>query len=436
MIVPTKRFWALVALGVPIALVGAVVPGFEKLLLPYDVGIFGLLLITGFVAKKGDPLTVKRDSDPILSVRVPNAVKLTLENTSQAPIMVEVRDEPPESVFATKTSFKMRLQPERPEEVSYSITPLERGEQDFTGTHVRYLAPLGLAWVQKELPTQQTTRVYPNVKAVKEFDLLKQRGKLNMMGLRRTRNKGLGQEFESLRDYNEDDYRTIDWKASARRGKLVVRNYETEKNQAVIVCVDVGRHMMAEVDGVRKLDYALDSALMLMHTAERQGDQIGLLVFNDVIKAYAAPRKGRAQVAAILDKVHDAQAEPVQPNYAAAFTYLANRWKKRSLLVVFTDAENEDQATDLVQSLGPIHRRHLLMVVRVADPKLRELRHLPVQDERDMYARTAALWYSADRKKAEAVLRAAGFHTLEAEPQELASALVGAYLRVKELSLI
>ncbi|MBX3111260.1 MAG: DUF58 domain-containing protein [Fimbriimonadaceae bacterium] len=436
MIVPTKRFWALVALGIPMALVGAVVPGFEKFVLPYDVGIFGLLLITGLVAKKGDPLVVKRESDPILSVRVPNAVKLSLENTSQAPVVAEVRDEPPGSAEASQTDFKMTLSPDRPEEVSYTIVPRERGEQDFAGTHVRYLAPLGLAWVQKVLPTQETVRVYPNVKAVKEFDLLKQRGKLNMLGLRRTRHKGLGQEFESLRDYNEDDYRTIDWKASARRGKLVVKNFETEKNQAVIVCVDLGRHMMAEVDGVRKLDLALDSALMLMHTAERKGDQIGLLAFNDVIKAYAAPRKGRAQVAAILDRVHDAQAEPVQPNYAAAFTYLANRWKKRSLLVVFTDAENEDQAQDLVSSLGPIHRRHLLMVVRVADPKLRELRALRVQDDRDMYARTAALWYAADRKKAESVLRAAGFHTLEAEPQDLASALVGAYLRVKELSLI
>lgn len=436
MIVPSKRFWVLVALGIPIALAGAVVPGFEKLLLPYDVGIFALMLITGFVAKKGDPLSVKRASDPILSVRVPNSISLTLENMSRAPLVVEVRDEPPTTALVTKSDFKMRILPERPEEVEYSITPRERGEQSFTGTFVRFLAPLGLAWVQKELPTQETCRVYPNVKAVKEFDLLKQRGKLNLIGLRRTRQKGLGQEFESLRDYNDDDFRTIDWKASARRGKLVVRNFETERNQAVIVCVDVGRHMMAEVDGVRKLDLALDSALMLMHTAERQGDQIGLLVFNDVIKAYAAPRKGRAQVAAILDKVHDAQAEPVQPNYAAAFTYLANRWNKRSLLVVFTDAENEDQAADLVQSLGPIHRRHLLMVVRVVDPKIRELRHAPVIDDRDLYFRTAALWYGQDRRKAEAVLRTAGFHTIEAEPQDLASALVGAYLRVKELNLI
>ena len=92
-----------------------------------------------------------------------------------------------------------------------------------------------------------------------------------------------------------------DWKASARRNKLVVKNFEQEKNQAVIICVDVGRHMLAEVEGVRKLDYCLDSSLMLMHAAERSGDQVGLLVFNDVIKRYIVPKKGRHQIAAILE---------------------------------------------------------------------------------------------------------------------------------------
>ena len=256
------------------------------------------------------------------------------------------------------------------------------------------------------------------------------------MGVRKSRVKGLGTEFESLREYNDDDYRTIDWKSTARTGKLVVKNFEQERNQAVIVCLDFGRHMLAEVEGRRKLDYALDSALMLLHTAERHGDQVGLLLFNDTVNRYIAPKRGRAQVSAILDSVYGIQAEPVQPNYEASFSYLSARWKRRSLVVVFTDAENESQASELASSLSVLRKRHLLMVVRVADPRLRELMKQDIRDEDDLYLRTSAHWYFSDRKKADSALTAVGIESLEAEPEDLSAALVSAYLRVKERSLI
>jgi uncharacterized protein (DUF58 family) len=274
------------------------------------------------------------------------------------------------------------------------------------------------------------------VRALAEYDLLKQKGHLALMGVRRSRVKGLGTEFESLREYNDDDYRTIDWKSTARMGKLVVRNYEVERNQGVIVCLDVGRHMLAEVSGRRKLDYAIDSALMLMHAAQKMGDQVGLLMFSDYVGRYIAPKKGRAQVSAILDTVHGVHAEPVQPNYQAAFAYLSNRWKRRSLVVVFTDAENDDQAAELAVALGNLRKRHLVFVVRVADPRLREVLAAPLDQPTDLYRRAAAHWYFRDRKKAETRLSTGGLQSIEAEPQDLSAALVSAYLRVKELNLI
>ena len=215
-----------------------------------------------------------------------------------------------------------------------------------------------------------------------------------------------------------------------------MKNYEVERNQGVIVCLDVGRQMLSEVAGRRKLDYALDSALMLMHAAEKMGDQIGLVMFSDTVSRYIAPRKGRAQLAAILDTVHGVHAEPVQSNYHAAFAYLASRWKRRSLVVVFTDAENEDQATELCSALSHLKKRHLLMVVRVADPRLRELQRVKIDDPLSLYRRASAQWYFRDRKKAEARIQIAGIQSIEAEPQDLSAKLVTAYLRVKELSLI
>lgn len=436
MLVPTKRFWFLFALGIPLALIGAVLPGFEGLLVPYNVALVLALLASWFIARRWDFLVVERQTAPILSVGVPNPVKINIENTSEVPVRLKLRDAPPADSDATEHEFDLSLPGGALRQLSYTITPRHRGHDQFRGIYLRLLAPLGLAWVDRRLPADQKAPIYPNVRALAEYDLLKQKGHLALMGVRRSRIKGLGTEFESLREYNDDDYRTIDWKSTARTGKLVVRNFEVERNQGVIVCLDVGRHMLAEVAGRRKLDYAIDSALMLMHAAQKTGDLVGLLMFNDVVARWIAPKKGRAQVSAILDTVHGVHADPVQPNYQAAFAYLANRWKRRSLVVVFTDAENDDQAAELAAALGTLRRRHLVFVVRVADPRLREVLATPIEQPLDLYRRAAAHWYFRDRKKAETRLSTSGLQSIEAEPQDLSATLVSAYLRVKELNLI
>ena len=436
MIIPTKRLWALVALGIPIALAGLVAPGIEQLILPYNLLLILVWWLTGTVALKRHPFVVSRFTDPVLSVRANNTVRVLVENSSGQSQKVRIRDEAPANCLVEGNEQQLTLPGYKTSEFTYTVVPQSRGRWDFRGTFIRYAAPFGLAEVQVALGNQETARVFPNVKAVQEFELLKQSGHLSLLGMRQSRIKGLGMEFESLREYNDDDYRTIDWKASARRGKLVVRNYEQETNQAVMICVDTGRHMLSEVDGVRKLDLCLDAALLLMHAAERANDQTGLLLFNDEVQRYIAPKRGKAQIGAILDAVYDTQAEPVQSNYLGAFGYLASRWKRRSLVIVFTDAENEDQAKELSAALGLVRSRHLIYVVRVSDPRWKLSLVEPVDNERVLFDQAAALWYRADRQKAEATLRTLGYQSIEAEPQDLATALVQAYLRVKQLSLI
>lgn len=436
MIVPTKKFWVLAALGIPLALLGIVVPGIEWVLLPYNLLIFGALIATYLSAKGWKFLSVQREVDPILSVRVPNLVRLRVVNSSDHPLPFRVIDEPPLGSQATRHQFSGVVSAEGAKDFSYTITPYERGADAFRGTFIRFPAPLGLCEVQQQLPTDQNVRIYPNVLAIREYEMLKQRGRLDLMGVRRSRIKGLGQEFRSLRDYNEDDYRLIDWKASARRGRLVVKEFEQERNQGLIVLIDSGRHMMGEVRGVRKIDYALDAGLMLMHAAERHGDQIGLLVYSDLVQRWISPKKGRAQVAAILDAIHDLEAEPVESDPARATGHLTSKWTKRSLVVVFTDAETEDQGKSLAVALNSLAKRHLVLVVRVSDPRLRELKTMPVKEANDVYLKAAAAIYSEERARASRALFTSGLENLESEPEELSAKLVSAYLRVKELNLI
>lgn len=435
MIVPTRRFWWLIGGGLLLALGGMVVPGLEWLLIPYNLLLFTALYVTGKTARGGF-IQVDRRTDPVLSVRVPNTVRLRVENQSDQPVHLLLRDEPPPGCTVTKHEYDLQLAAGQSRDLKYSVTPYERGRDEFEGTYLRWKAPLGLCWIQEKLPNSQEARIYPNVKALADYELLKQKGHLQLMGVRRSRIKGLGMEFESLREYNEDDVRIVDWKASARRGKLVVRNFEVERNQSVIVCFDIGRHMLGEVEGVKKLDLALDAGLMLMHAAQKAGDQVGLMIFDDIVHRWIEPKKGRTQVSALLDTISAITAEPIQPNYEAAFARLATSWKRRSLIVLFTDAENEDQARDLQRALAPLQKRHLIMIVRVSDPRLKELRQSDIKDMDDVFQRASAVWYARDRREAEKRLSHGGLQSLEAEPEDLSAALVTAYLHVKELNLI
>ncbi len=434
--VPTRRFWGLVALGLPIAGLAASA-GSPYLGVLYNLAIIGMAWISGLLAPDWKGLRVRRKMDPVLSVRTSNKVTLFIENDGDHTITARIRDEVPPAFESTNREWQVTIEPGDEIERSYSVKPFERGSDFFRGTFLRIQCPFGLVVRDVKLSTSQPVRVYPNVLALREFDLLKQKGRLREIGIRRSRMRGLGTEFESLREYSEgDDYRKIDWKASARSGKVVVRQFEQERNQSVMLVIDVGRHMLSEVNGVRKLDHALDAILMLTHAAAIAGDQVGLLVFSDTVRRYIPPRKGRTQVGQIIEALHDQVAEPLESDARGAFAYLGSRWKRRSLVVAFTDLEDASRARDLMVALGPLTKRHLVLMARVGDGRIGEVLASRTLTERDMYKKSAAILLQEDRKEAESVLSAAGVHNLEAEPQELAAALVSFYFMVKERSLL
>ena len=434
--VPTKRFWWAVALGIPVAAV-AYQSDQPLLLLVYNVLLFGIALVTLRLSPDPKMLRIVRKFDPVLSVRAANKITLQVENDGLEALAGRLRDEVPAGCVASRQEFNISMRPEGYAELDYFLTPSERGSDYFRGTWVRLKCPLGLVERQTKLNTEQPVRIYPNVLALREFELLKQQGRLREMGIRRSRLRGLGTEFESLRDYSEgDDYRKIDWKATARRDKLIVRQFEQERNQAVMIVIDVGRGMLSEVDGVRKLDHALDSILMLTHAAAMAGDFVGLLVYSDVVKRYIPPKKGRNQIGIIIEALHDLVAEPVESDPRAALAYLSARWKRRALLVTFTDCEHQEKAQEIATAMGPLVRRHLVLIARVSDPKLKEAAAAPLEDTAGMYTRAAAALMAQDRQEAGVALATANIHNLEAEPQDLASALVNYYFLVKEKSIL
>ncbi len=429
--IPSRRTLGLLALGIPIAAVTAQM-GIVYFGLAFDVVILVAAWITTRLAPSVSSLRLTRKFDPVLSVRADNRIELTLENDGDERITGRLRDEAPARFTASRREFKVDVEAGRHQEFTYTVKPHERGSEEFAGAWLRLDCPFGLAYQDVYIPAEEAVRVYPNLLALKEFDLLNQQGRLREIGIRQTRKRGIGMEFESLRDYAEgDDFRKIDHKASARRGKLVVRQYETERNQAVILVIDIGRHMLAEVDGVRKLDHVLDSLLMLANAAAIAGDNIGLLVYAENVRRYIPPRKGRTQVGIIIEALHDLIAEPVESDPVGAYAYLASRWKRRSLLVAFTDYEDPDRARELLAAFTPLARRHITVIARVTDPRWHDISTQPVRDAKSMYERTAATILTEDRRAATHIIGNSGIHNLEAEPQDLAAKLVTFYMDVK-----
>lgn len=434
--VPRKGLLWMIGLGMPVAGLAATIQLWEIAYL-YNGIALGLAWWLSRRLPKPDQILVSRTHDAVLSARVPNLVTLKVTNDSDQTIRGTVRDEPGDDTLAEPAQATFELGPGQTGTFPYRVTPLRRGVADFPGTYLR-LQTAG-DFVARDLAIEEPrpVRVYPNVLALRNFDMLQQQGRLRELGIRRTRLKGQGTEFQSLREYADgDDYRRLDHKASARRGRLIVREYETERNQNVILVIDCGRHLMNEVDRVQKIDHVLDGILMISHAALGAGDQVGLLAYADDVVRFVPPRKGRNAANSIIDAAHDLQATPVESDPVRAFGYLTSRIKRRSLVLSFTDYDDPDRARDLAGAYGNVARRHVAALVRVNDPATRGLATVVPETVPQMYDVAAARYLQSTRKAAHDVVQSSGIHTLEADPEHLPAALVSFYFRVKERGLL
>jgi uncharacterized protein (DUF58 family) len=368
----------------------------------------------------------------VLSLGTANRIELMLSAAISAPLRVRLRDEPPPDCTFDRREFDILLRPEEPASVHYHLTPLYRGEARFEDIFLRVEGRLGLVYGFYRLPARERVPVYPNLLQMREYELLRHRGLLRQMGFRQTRLRGLGTEFESLREYTiDDEFRRIDWKATARRGKPIVRDYQVERSQNVLLLFDAGRNMLAEVEGMRKFDAVLNTGLMLAYVATQMDDKVGALVFADEIDQFVPPQRGRGQVAKLVQQLHAVQPRMVEADYLYAITYLAQRWRKRSLMVLFTDLIDPDASRVLLQALAGLARQHLCVCVTVSDPRLHEWSQQTPHTAEQLYRRAIATQVLTDRLAAARTLERMGIATVDAEPETLVSALVNFYLQVK-----
>jgi len=431
--IPTPLFLIAFLLGVPlVALRGPGTPlglaGFGWCAL-----VLGLMAADNRLSLHVQRVQVERLLDRKLSIGSDNRVRLRVANLSRWSVHLQVRDDPPPGFHTPNRTVQRALLPYEEAVLAYSTVPRRRGRFLFGDLHLRGRSFLGLSLWQKRFPASREVDVYPDIRSVARLDLLLRARRLEDMGFRRVRARGAGTEFESLREYvRDDDYRRIDWKATARRGHPFTRQYEEERSRTIMLLIDAGRMMSAEVEGLSKLDHAVNAALMLAYVALRRDDAVGLIVFADTVRAVVPPRKGKEHLQRLLDALYNVQPTLTEPNYRAAMYHLHDRARKRSLAVLFTDLVDEQASRRLIAHVAAAYPRHLPLLVTMSDPDLVHAAEARPETREELFERAVASSVLADRERALATLRVKGAVVLEAAAAELSVALVNRYLELKE----
>jgi uncharacterized protein (DUF58 family) len=430
----------LLALG-PLAL-GIAMTIDSTLLLPTlaaDGGLVLLALFDGLLAS-GRLVVVTREAPSVLSVGRANLVTLRLRSRARRRLDVSVTDDRPTGVAIPDLPARVTLAARGRATVVYHLSPSRRGAVEIGDHHVRYPSPLGLWQRQLRLPARNVLKVYPDVTAVRQYELLARQSRENLL-VRAVRLRGGENEFERLREYGRDDeYRNIDWKATARRGRLIVREYQQERNQTVVCLLDCGRLMTAESNGLAQLDHALNAVLMLSHVAARAGDQLGLMAFDARVRNYLPPAGGRRAAQRVAHAMYDVHASMVETDYEGAFAELTKRLRKRALVVLFTQVIDDVSAQAVLRQVRSLRPRHLPVCVLFRDPDLDRLAEpstgLATAPDGELFVASAAAETILWRERLVRDLKTGGALVLHIPPRQTTPAVINRYLQIKAQHLL
>jgi uncharacterized protein (DUF58 family) len=298
----------------------------------------------------------------------------------------------------------------------------------------------------RKTATGQRVRVYPNLRELRRYDLLVRRGLDAQSGARPVRVAGASTEFERVREYLPDDeFRRINWKATARRGQPMVNQFEAERSQNLVILLDAGRFMAALADpplaesdmpqahtALTKLDRALNAGLLLAHVASQRGDRVALLAYTDDIRAFVPPQRGRRALLSTVHALYNLSAEPVEPDHARAFEFLARRNLRRSLVVLFTDLADRESSSVLAAHVLRAARQHLVVCVTLRDPNVRRPALARPSDAASLYEKMVAQKLLDDRTAVLAHFAAQGVLTVDTDADALNPRLIGTYLELKQ----
>jgi uncharacterized protein (DUF58 family) len=380
-----------------------------------------------------EPVLVSRQLPDRMSNGDANPVRLEAVNQFPFPVSLRIIDELPDQLQERHFFIDVRLKPGERKVLDYTVRPQERGEYTFHAINVYIRSPFGLLIRRKILPAETTVRVLPSYFALRQYELLAASDNLAESGVKRIRKLGHSLEFEQIKEYvTGDDIRSLNWKATARKGgQLMVNTFTDEKSQQVYCIIDKGRVMKMPFDGLSLLDYAINATLVLSRVALIRQDKAGLLTFADQIGTFLPASRQSMQMSNILEILYNQQTHWKETDYEKLYAMIRTRITQRSLLVLFTNFESLSGLERQMPYIRAIAKKHLLLVVFFENTGLKQLIGSEADDIEGVYVKTIAEKFAYEKRLIVKELNQHGIATILTAPENLTVQTVNKYLEIK-----
>ena len=355
----------------------------------------------------------------------------TVTNSARRPVSLTFSDEFAPSLNVQTRRIDLDLDAGRTATVETDLEPTRRGHFEIGEIVLRVDGPLGFSGRQQTRWEPEQLQVLPRFPSRAEAELRLRRNRLDL-GLRSARMRGGGSEFEQLRDFTVDDeFRKIDWSATARANRMIVRTYRTERNQTVINIMDNGRLMAGQVAGVPRVEHAMDAIMAVTTVAVGLGDRTGLMVFDNTVRTAVSASARSTQLSQVTNAMYNIEPELTESDYHTAFTEVLLRFSRRTMLIIHTELVEQTIGEFLLPALPLLTRSHIVVIASVQDPEVEQWAFEVPSDAESAHRHAAATAALSERKRAIAELRRTGATVIDAPPGKLAARLMDHYLDVK-----
>lgn len=384
-----------------------------------------------------DGVLARREVSEKMSNGDPNKINVDLMHHYPFKIEVEIIDEIPIEFQMRDFSYHASIDIGKSLQFSYVLRPTFRGLVEFGCLHVYVISPLKLVKRKYRFDIKQQTPVYPSFIQLNKFDLLAFTKKLSQQGLKKVRRLGHTMEFEKIKDYVPgDDFRTVNWMATAKSSKLMVNQYQDERSQSVYCIVDKGRVMKMPFEGLSLLDYAINASLVLSNVVLRKNDYAGFFCFSKKIENRVAPDRRATQLQRIVEALYNVKTDFFESDYSRLYGDIKKNVHQRSLILLFTNFETLDGLHRQLPYLKAIASSHLLIVVFFQNTELEALIQNKVVESKDLYDKVVAEKLSFEKKRIASELKKHGIIPILTTPANLTINTINQYLEVKARGMI
>jgi uncharacterized protein (DUF58 family) len=404
----------------------------------------GLLMIAIFVGldlfilfKTKEGITASRKTPDKFSNGDQNPVFLSIQNHYGYQVDLEIIDEVPLQFQLRDLLFKLKIPKDEERELKYLLKPVTRGEYEFGALNIYVSGFLGLAKRQYQFNDHAVVPTYPSYMQMRKYQLMAISNRLTEVGVKKIRRLGHTTEFEQIKEYvRGDDYRTVNWKATARSGKLMVNQYIDEKAQNVYCLIDKSRVMKMPFEGMTLLDYAINASLVLSNIAIYKQDKGGLITFSKKVNSCVPASSKVTQMNLIMEVLYKESTRFLEADYARLYAFVKRKISHRSLLILFTNFESVNAMRRQLPFLKKLAKQHLLLVIFFENTELRDLLESSPQKTEDIYIKTIGENFAFEKKQIVLELEQHGIISILTPPSQLTVNTVNKYLELKSRGMI